>query len=84
MPKGRKEKSELSKKRYDKKRAGQRTRNWTFIVYPESAAENWRELLDEEHLEWIESPLHDRDVNATGEPKAPYTRFGAVWRGKDL
>ena len=50
MPKGRKEKSELSKKRYDKKRAGQRTRNWTFIVYPESAAENWRELLDEEHL----------------------------------
>ena len=42
------------------------------------------ELLDEEHLEWIESPLHDRDVNATESLKAPYTRFGAVWRGKDL
>lgn len=81
MPKGRKEKSELSKKRYDKKRAGQRTRNWTFIVYPESAAENWRELLDEEHLEWIESPLHDRDVNATGEPKKPHIHVLVLYGG---
>ena len=71
----------VSKKRYDKKRAGQRTRNWTFIVYPESAAENWRELLDEEHLEWIESPLHDRDVNATGEPKKPHIHVLVLYGG---
>lgn len=44
-------------------------RDWTFIVYPESAPENWREILDDTHLRWVESPLHDKDVNADGEPK---------------
>ena len=46
-----------------------RARAWTFIVYPESAPENWRDVLDRFHLQWACSPLHDRDVNATGEPK---------------
>lgn len=46
-----------------------RTRSWTFILYPESAPENWRDILDQEHIQWIESPLHDRDLNADGTPK---------------
>ena len=46
-----------------------RTRNWNIIVYPESAPEKWRELIDETHIEWVESPLHDKDVNADGELK---------------
>lgn len=46
-----------------------RTRNWTFILYPDSAPENWRDILDELHLEWVESPLHDKDLNPTGELK---------------
>lgn len=44
-------------------------RDWTFIVYPESAPKNWRTVLDETHIRWIESPLHDKDVNADGEVK---------------
>ncbi|MFT9225004.1 replication protein [Liquorilactobacillus satsumensis] len=44
-------------------------RDWTFIVYPESAPKNWREILDETHLRWVESPLHDKDTNPDGEPK---------------
>ena len=32
-------------------------RDWAFIVYPESAPENWREILDETHMRWIESPF---------------------------
>ncbi len=48
--------------RYEEKRRGTRTRNWLFILYPESAPENWRDLLDEMHIPWIESPLHDKDV----------------------
>lgn len=52
-----------------KSRGAGRTRNWTFILYPESAPDNWREILDDMHVEWIESPLHDKDLNATGEPK---------------
>ena len=46
-----------------------RTRNWNFILYPESAPENWRKLLDETHVEIVVSPLHDKDVNEDGTPK---------------
>lgn len=52
-----------------KTRGAGRTRNWTFLVYPESAPANWRDILDEEHVQWIESPLHDKDTNADGEIK---------------
>ena len=44
-------------------------RDWTFLVYPESAPANWREILDETHIRWVESPLHDQDVNENGELK---------------
>lgn len=47
-------------------------RDWTFIVYPESAPTNWREILDETHMRWIESPLHDKDTNPDGEIKKPH------------
>lgn len=55
--------------RYDAKRAGQRTRNWTAILYPEDLPENWREMLDDLHFKWVESPLHDQDLLPNGEPK---------------
>ena len=44
-------------------------RDWTAIVYPDSAPANWREILDETHYRWVESPLHDKDVNPDGEIK---------------
>lgn len=44
-------------------------RDWTFLVYPESAPAKWREILDETHIRWVESPLHDKDVNEDGEFK---------------
>ena len=47
-------------------------RDWTFVVYPESAPENWRTILDETFMRWVESPLHDKDVNADGEIKKPH------------
>lgn len=49
-----------------------RTRNWLFEVYPESAPSNWRDILDANHITWIESPLHEFDTNATGECKKPH------------
>lgn len=49
--------------------AEKRTRNWTLVVYPESAPNNWRSILDDYHVQWIESPLHDKDVNPDGELK---------------
>ena len=65
---GRPKKSETTVK---DKRTGDnaRVKVWTFIVYPESVKENWREILDEMHIQWVESPLHDKDLNATGEAK---------------
>lgn len=70
--------------KYDAKRAGERTRNWTAIFYPEDLPEDWRERLDEKHVKWLESPLHDRDLNADGSPKKPHVHglfmFDAVKR----
>ncbi|MBZ4027453.1 MobV family relaxase [Lactobacillus johnsonii] len=47
-------------------------RDWAFIVYPESAPKNWREILDETHMRWVESPLHDKDFNPDGTFKKPH------------
>lgn len=60
------------KKRYEEKRAGQRTRNWTAIFYPEDLPDDWKGLLDGSLVKWVESPLHDRDTNADGTPKKPH------------
>lgn len=67
----------------EKKSSGKetRTRTWTFVIYPESAPENWRELLDDEHIEWAESPLHDKDVNANGEIKKAHKHILLMFGG---
>ena len=44
-------------------------RNWAFVVYPESLPSNWEEIITETGLPMAFSPLHDKDVNPTGEPK---------------
>lgn len=58
-----------------------RFRNALFIVYPDSAPANWIDLLREEHVPFVVSPLHDKDVDYepnedTGElvavPKKPH------------
>lgn len=57
-----------------------RYRNWTIVVYPESAPENWRSLLD--GLQWIESPLHDKDKNPDGTDKKPHWHIAILFDGK--
>lgn len=47
-------------------------RNWAFVLYPESAPADWVEQLQLSGLQCAVSPLHDRDVNPTGEPKKPH------------
>lgn len=46
-----------------------RTRNYATVVYPESAPENWQDLLSEQFVPAFISPLHDADKNADGESK---------------
>lgn len=59
-----------------------RVRNWTVVVYPESAPDNWRDILDDFHIEWVESPLHDKDINADGTPKKPHYHVLLMFSGK--
>lgn len=42
--------------------AEKRTRNWTFVFYPESTKEDWQDILGEKGLQICVSPLHDKDV----------------------
>lgn len=58
-----------------------RTRNWTFVLYEDSAPDNWREILDDLHIEWIESPWHDNDVNADGLPKKKHKHIALLFGG---
>lgn len=47
-------------------------RNWAFVLYPESAPEDWREQLAKSGVQCAISPLHDKDIDPTGEPKKPH------------
>jgi len=49
-----------------------RSRSWCFVMYPESAPENWREIISEYSAPYAISPMHDKDVNPDGEPKKPH------------
>lgn len=49
-----------------------RTRNFATVVYPDSAPDDWQEILSDQHIPAFISPLHDKDVNPTGEEKKPH------------
>lgn len=63
----------------------ERTRNWTFVIYPiegnPPAPANWRDILDEEHIQWIESPIHDKDTNADGTKKKAHIHILMLFEG---
>lgn len=59
----------------------QRSRNWTFIVYPDSAPKNWEEYLQKQYAEMLISPLHDKDVNADNTPKKSHYHVLMIFEG---
>lgn len=58
-----------------------RTRNFATIVYPDSAAANWLTLLADLKVPAFVSPLHDKDINANGEPKKPHYHIMFMYDG---
>lgn len=56
-------------------------RYWAFVVYPESAPQNWRDLLQETGLPVAVSPLHDRDKESNGQFKKPHWHCIACYSG---
>ena len=59
-----------------------RFRNFCFLVYPESAPENWKDILDDMHIPMLISPLHDKDTKPDGEPKKPHHHIMLMFDGK--
>lgn len=47
-------------------------RNWGFVLYPESSPIDWVDILKIKGLAFAISPLHDKDINPTGESKKPH------------
>lgn len=56
-------------------------RNWTFVLYPESAPADWLEKLKLSGLMAAVSPLHDKDINPTGEKKKAHYHVLLVYSG---
>lgn len=47
-------------------------RNWAFVLYEESAPENWKEILKLKGISFAVSPYHDKDINPDGTVKKPH------------
>lgn len=45
-----------------------RSTNWTFLVWCDSTP-NWRNIIEEYHVAWCESPVHEYDTNEDGSQK---------------
>lgn len=56
-------------------------RNWAFVLYPESAPFDWREILRQTGLQCAISPLHDKDIDPTGEAKKAHYHVIACYSG---
>lgn len=56
-------------------------RNWNFIVYPDSAPEDWRERLEQTGIAFAIGPEHNQDVNPTGEIKKTHYHGIACFDG---
>lgn len=59
-----------------------RTRNFATVVYPESAPADWKEILAKHFVPCFISPLHDEDLNPTGEKKKSHWHVMVMFEGK--
>lgn len=69
------------KKAKDIEKVVVKARYWSFIVYPESAPADWIEKLQMTGLPFVVSPLHDKDINPTGEEKKPHWHVIIAYNG---
>lgn len=58
-----------------------KSRYWAGVIYPDSAPSDWLDLLEQTGLPAAISPLHDLDINPTGEPKKPHWHLILCWDG---
>lgn len=58
-----------------------KARYWACVGYPESLPDNFLEKLQETGLQIAISPLHNRDLNPTGEEKKEHYHFILCYEG---
>lgn len=58
-----------------------RFRDWTFIVYPDSAPEDWIRILNNQHLCFGVSPLHNLDKNGDDTEKKEHWHIHLKFNG---
>lgn len=63
------------------KKSNVKKRNWAFVLYPESAPADWVDILQQTGLQCVISPLHDKDLDPTGEPKKPHYHIILCYSG---
>lgn len=59
----------------------QKNRYWSFIMYPESAPHNWKDILESTGLPICISPLHDKDVDPGEQIKKAHWHVLLAWDG---
>ena len=57
-------------------------RVWSFLVWKESAPDNWIQILKNHHIPGIISPLHDKDKNDDGSDKKAHWHVILNYSGK--
>jgi len=63
------------------KKANDKKRNWGLICYPESLPTDWEKLLQDTGLQCAISPLHDKDLEPTGEVKKAHYHVILTYSG---
>jgi len=58
-----------------------KTRSFATIVYPESAIENWLEIISTLKINCFVSPLHDKDINEDGTIKKAHYHVQFIFDG---
>lgn len=66
----------------NEKREDKRSRNWVIVFYPESAPDNYDEIIREWRVKAFLSPLHEADHNADGAEKKPHYHLMLLFAGK--
>lgn len=62
--------------------ADDRSRVWTFIMYPDSMPNDWQKLISEFRIPAAVSPLHDADLNGDMSEKKPHHHVILSFEGK--
>lgn len=71
----------MTEKKEKKSSGAGRKRVFAFLLYPESADPNWKEILADTHIMMFVSPLHDKDINPDGSQKKPHYHIMMMFEG---